>query len=77
MLVGWLDKNEQYTPASYFERGRSARDYAPPSQVRDVYGGRAWEAAAKFRALGVGAEVVGRLQSWGKAYTAMAELFHY
>ena len=77
MLMAWLDKNEQYAPPAYFERGRSAKSYAVPRDLRAAYGGRGWEAMAEFRALGVSERVLRRLAAWGNAYMDMVELFRY
>jgi hypothetical protein len=76
LLTAWLDKTLQYPAASYFARGRLA-GYTPPAHLLDISGGRVWEASPQFRAAGVGRAVTERLDAWGKAYTALAELFHY
>jgi hypothetical protein len=72
MLRAWLDKTVEYRPASYFVLGLKASDY---SQRRS--NGNVWDAASQFQAAGVSSELIQRLKAWGKAYTAMAELFHY
>ena len=78
LLTAWLDKTSQYPPAAYFQLGLSASSYAPPAaDLRNISGGKAWDASARFRAAGVEPQVVQRLQAWGAAYTALAGLFHY
>jgi len=77
LLSAWLDKTLQYPPASYFRLGLLASSYARPTDLRDISGGRAWEAAAEFRAAGVRGRLVDRLEEWGRKYNDLAGLFHY
>jgi hypothetical protein len=77
LLSAWLDKTLQYPSVSYFERGLQANAYKLPADLRDISGGKVWEAAPQFQAAGVSASVIERLNAWGKAYTALADLFHY
>ncbi len=76
-LTAWLDKNLSYLPVSYFQRGLSASSYAPPVELRNVSGGKAWLAAPQFQAAGVNAQAIQRLQNWGDKYSSLAQLFHY
>ena len=76
-LTAWLDKTSQYPPVAYFQLGLHASSYARPTDLREVSGGRVWEAVPRFAAAGVNARLIQRLESWGKHYTAVAELFHY
>ena len=76
-LTTWLDKTQQYPPVAYFQLGLHASSYARPTDLREVSGGRVWEALPQFAAAGVDPRLLQRLQLWGKHYTAMAELFHY
>jgi hypothetical protein len=76
LLSAWLDKTLQYPAASYFARGQPA-GYRLPAHLLDISGGRVWEASPQFQAAGVGRSLVERLDAWGKAYSALAELFHY
>ncbi len=77
LLRAWLDKTTQYPAASYFVRGLEPNAYKLPPNLQDVSGGRVWEASAQFRAAGVSSNLLASLDSWGKTYTALAELFHY
>jgi hypothetical protein len=77
LLTAWLDKTLQYPPANYFQRGVPAHYYELPADFLDISGGKVWEAAPQFLAAGVDVSTTRRLQAWGKAYTALAELFHY
>jgi hypothetical protein len=76
-LAAWLDKTLQYPAASYFKLGLTASAYTRPADVRNISGGNVWEAAAQFQAAGVRPQLLGRLKDWGKAYTSLAQLFHY
>jgi hypothetical protein len=76
LLSAWLDKTLEYPAAFYFARGQPAR-YRLPAHLLDISGGRVWEASPQFQAAGVGRAVIERLDAWGKAYSALAELFHY
>ena len=77
LLTAWLDKTLRYPPVSYFKRGLAGSGYAEPGDLRDISGGRAWEAGAQFQAAGVKLELIGRLEEWGRTYTGLAQLFHY
>ncbi len=77
LLKAWLDKTLSYPASSYFQLGTLASGYERPATLRDVAGGHAWEAVAKFEAAGVNAELIRRLQEWGRQYMNLAELFHY
>jgi hypothetical protein len=77
LLTAWLDKTQQYRPASYFALGRLPSSYLPPADLRDISGGRAWEAAHQFQAAGVGAQLIHRLEEWGRSYSALAALYQY
>ena len=76
-LSAWLGKTMQYPPAAYFHRAQLAGAYMPPQSLRDITGGRVWEAASQFRSAGVSFALTQRLERWGEQYRAMAELFHY
>ena len=77
LLTAWLDKNLEYTPASYFRLGLLPSGYAQPTELQDISGGKAWEAEAQFQAAGVNVQLIERLQAWGRAYASLASLFHY
>ncbi len=77
LLAAWLDKTLSYAPSSYFQLGTLASGYERPVTLRDVAGGRAWEAASLFEATGVDAQLIRRLREWGRQYMNLAELFHY
>jgi hypothetical protein len=78
LLAAWMDKNLQYPIAKYLPMGGlPARPYAPPQAYGDISGGNVWEAAQQFRDAGVPAELVGRLQQWGIAYTDRAARLQY
>jgi hypothetical protein len=77
LLSAWLDKTLRYPPASYFVRGPQPGGYRLPAHLQDISGGKVWEAAPQFQAAGVRPALIGRLDAWGKAWTAVAELFHY
>jgi hypothetical protein len=76
-LTAWLDKTMQYPAAAYFQRGLSAVSYQLPAEFLDISGGKVWEAAPQFQAAGVKPSTVQRLEEWGRADTALAQLFHY
>jgi hypothetical protein len=76
-LTAWLDKNLQYPAPSYFHRGLLESSYARPTDLRDISGGTAWEAAPRFQAAGVSIQLIQRLEEWGREYTSLASLFHY
>jgi hypothetical protein len=77
LLSAWLDKTLQYPPTSYFALGPQPVGYKLATQLRNVSGGGVWEAASQFRAAGVRLAVIERLNAWGRAYTALTDLFHY
>jgi hypothetical protein len=77
LLSAWLDKTLQYPVASYFARGSRPASYKLPAQLLEITGGRVWDASPRFRAAGVRPVLVERLDVWGGAWTAVAELFHY
>ena len=78
LLAAWMDKNLQYPTAKYLPMGGlPARPYAPPQAYGDISGGDVWDAAQQFRDAGVPAELVGRLQQWGIAYTDRAARLQY
>jgi len=76
-LGAWLEKCSRYPTASYFYRGQVQGSYAPPKGLREISGGKVWEAAPLFLAAGVDAGLVRRLKVWGAGYRAAAGLFHY
>ena len=75
MLSAWMDKNQQYPIAEYLPLP------VPPHDSRylygDISGGKVWESAGEFRAAGVSADLVARLQNWGMAYTDRAARLQY
>jgi hypothetical protein len=77
LLSAWLDKTLQYPGASYFGPGTQASRYRLPVALREISGGRVWEASSQFQAAGVRPALLDRLDAWGKGYTALSELFHY
>jgi hypothetical protein len=76
LLTGWMDKTSQYRVSAYFHRGLVG-GYAPPAEIREVSGGRVWEAASQFQALGVSALLIRRIRDWGEKYTDAAARFQY
>jgi hypothetical protein len=77
MLSAWLDKTLEYSPASYFALGAKPATYALSNDLREISGGKVWEAAPQFEAAGVSPVLIARLNAWGKSWAALAELFHY
>jgi hypothetical protein len=78
LLTAWMEKNLQYPTEKYLPMGGlPARPYAPPQAYGDISGGNVWEAAQQFRDAGVAADLVGRLQQWGFAYTDRAARIQY
>jgi hypothetical protein len=77
MLTAWLDKIQQYRPASYFHLGVLPGSYVPPADLRDISGGKAWETLPQFQAAGVDPQLLERLRKWGLAYSDLAGLYHY
>ena len=53
LLSAWLDKTLQYPGASYFGPGTQASRYRLPVALREISGGRVWEASSQFQAAGV------------------------
>ena len=77
LLSAWMDKNLQYGIAKYLPIEGSRLQYTPSMAYGDISGGKAWEAAGKFREAGVPDEIVKRLQLWGAAYTDRAARVQY
>jgi hypothetical protein len=77
MLEAWLRKTGSYPQVSYFSRGQLPGTYTIPEELRPIYGGRAWEAAAQFRAAGVDGTLVDALERWGACFTNLARLYQY
>ena len=77
LLTAWLDKTVRYRLESYFQLGQLASSYTPPPGLRDISGGRAWEAAEQFQTAGVSVQLIHRLQEWGRSYSDLAVLYHY
>ncbi len=75
LLSAWLDKKLRYPSASCFVQGAQPESYKLPDQLRNISGGKVWE-AAQFQAAGVRPALIERLNEWGRASTALAELFH-
>ena len=76
-LEAWLDKSTRYPVADYFYRAQLPAHYILSPELHEISGGAVWTAAASFRAAGVDASIVNRLQAWGDEYMRAAELFHY
>jgi len=51
--------------------------YTSPRTYGDISGGKVWEAAGEFRAAGVAADLVDRLQQWGIAFSDRAARIQY
>jgi hypothetical protein len=77
LLAAWMDKNQQYSIPKYLPLGLSRQAYSPTRAYGDISGGQAWEAAKQFRDAGVPADLVGRLQQWGIAFTDRAARIQY
>jgi hypothetical protein len=77
MLAAWLDKTLQYSIAKYLPPGVPPQAYTSSRSYGEISGGRVWEAAQQFRAAGVPADLVERLQQWGVVYTDRAARLQY
>ncbi len=76
-LSAWLEKCISYPVVSYFRLAQLPDSYEPPKDLRAISGGKVWESASRFRAVGVDAKLVDRLELWGSEYMAMSSLFQY
>ena len=76
-LSAWLDKCTSYPLVEYFHLSQLPGSYEPPRDLRAISGGKVWESASRFRAAGVDARLVDRLELWGNQYMAVASLFQY
>jgi hypothetical protein len=76
-LEAWLEKNMQYPVGRYFRVGLSESSYASPAKYGSISGGKVWEAAPHFMAVGVDPQLVRQLQKWGTSYTDTAARFQY
>jgi cytochrome c553 len=76
-LSAWLEKCTSYPVVTYFRLAQLPGSYEPPKDLRAISGGKVWESASRFRALGVDAKLVDRLELWGSQYMAMSSLFQY
>lgn len=76
-LRAWLDKCGSYPLAAYFHLSQLPGSYELPQDLRAISGGNVWQSAFRFRAAGVDAKLVERLELWGREYMAMSSLFQY
>jgi hypothetical protein len=76
-LSSWLEKCTSYPVVTYFRLSQLPGSYEPPKELRAISGGKVWESASGFRAVGVDAKLVDRLELWGSQYMAMSSLFQY
>jgi hypothetical protein len=76
-LTAWLEKCTSYPVVTYFRLSQLPGSYEPPKELRAISGGKVWESASRFRAAGVDARLVDRLELWGSQYMAMSSLFQY
>jgi hypothetical protein len=76
-LSAWLGKCTSYPVVTYFHLAQLPDRYEPPKDLRAISGGKVWESASRFRAAGVDAKLVDRLELWGSQYMAMSSLFQY
>ena len=76
-LGAWLEKCTSYPVAEYFHLAQLPGSYEPPKELRAISGGKVWESAPRFRAAGVDAKLVDRLELWGSQYMAVSSLFQY
>jgi cytochrome c553 len=76
-LSAWLEKCTSYPVVTYFRLAQLHDSYEPPKDLRAISGGKVWESASRFRAAGVNANLVDRLELWGIQYMAMSSLFQY
>jgi hypothetical protein len=72
-----MEKTLQYPLTEYLPLPVIHHDYTPRDAYADISGGKAWEAAQRFRAAGVSDNLVERLQNWGIAYTDRAARLQY
>jgi len=77
LLGAWMDKNLQYSIATYLPIGLRGNAYAPPASYGGISGGRVWEAARQFRDAGVPGELVQRLEQWGILFADRAARIQY
>jgi len=77
LLAAWMEKTLQYPLTEYLPLPVIHHDYTPRDAYADISGGKAWEAAQRFRAAGVSDNLVERLQNWGIAYTDRAARLQY
>ena len=76
-LSAWLEKCTSYPVVAYFHLAQLPGGYEPPQELRAISGGKVWESASRFRAAGVDAKLVDRLELWGSQYMTMSSLFQY
>ena len=76
-LSAWLKKCTSYPVAAYFHLSQLPGSYEPPKDLRAISGGKVWESASRFRAAGVDAKLVDRLELWGAQYMTVSSLFQY
>jgi hypothetical protein len=77
LLDAWMEKNLQYPIVQYLPLGLPPRAYTSPRAYGDVSGGKVWEAAREFSAVGVTADLVERLEQWGIAFSDRAARIQY
>ena len=77
LLTAWMDKTQQYPIAKYLPVLALRHDYISGYTYSDVSGGKVWQAAAQFHAVGVSDDLVERLLNWGLAYTDRAARLQY
>lgn len=77
LLAAWMEKNLEYLITTYLPLPVPPHDDKLHYGIRDISGGRVWEAAAEFRAAGVSDDLVERLKKWGLAYTDRAARLQY
>jgi hypothetical protein len=76
-LSAWLEKCTSYPLAEYFHLSQLPGSYEPPKEQLAISGGKVWESASRFRAAGVDAKLVDRLEQWGSQYLMTSSLFQY
>jgi hypothetical protein len=72
-----MEKNLQYPIAKYLPIGLPSHPYTPPGAYGEISGGKVWEAARRFREVGVPPDLVERLQQWGTAFSDRAARLQY
>jgi hypothetical protein len=77
LLAAWMEKNLQYPIAKYLPIGLPSHPYTPPGAYGEISGGKVWEAARRFREVGVPPDLVERLQQWGTAFSDRAARLQY